>query len=112
MSGSYREVVQPSSFCRFGDVSVLPPGIAIEPPIGTVSRRFGVTIVTTMRFVRGFNNIGGVRIDAEGVLSNVAVDQTKRLNQIRQLALDPIPGDFETYTETAFRVALLDWQRW
>ena len=46
--------------------------------------------------------VGGVYIDAEGVVSSPSIDETERLRAIWQAGLDPIPGDMETFAEQRF----------
>lgn len=44
-------------------------------------------------FITTGNQVGGVLVDTDGILRNAAVDNQGRLNAIRGLALDPVPGD-------------------
>lgn len=46
--------------------------------------------------------IGGVRIDAEGVLTNLTVDESSRLSKIRQQALTEVAGNLNACADLRF----------
>ena len=46
--------------------------------------------------------VGGVYIDAEGVVSSPAVNSSESLQAVWQAGLQPVPGDLEAYTELRY----------
>lgn len=57
----------------------------------------GSTTNNSTNFVNGA--VGGVSIDAQGVLKNAAVDEQGRLAAIRDVKLDTVPGDLAAKTQ-------------
>ena len=74
-----------------------------QPMLAVAQRGFG-----------GGGSVGGVQIDAEGLLKNATVAQVNVLEQLRQESLEPIPGDLKRPPNCArFRSAgwKPSWQR-
>lgn len=46
--------------------------------------------------------VGGVYVDAEGVVSTPAVDSTEALQAVWQAGLEPVPAELEAYTDLRF----------
>lgn len=46
--------------------------------------------------------VGGVYVDAEGVVSSPAVDSSEALQAVWQAGLEPVPADLESFTELRF----------
>ena len=46
--------------------------------------------------------VGGVYVDAEGVVSSPAEDDSENLQAVWQSGLDPVPADLQNYTERRF----------
>ncbi len=78
----------------------------------TTIRRFALAVVAIATFgitsneatAQFFRNasVGGVKIDADGVLSNPQVGELKQLQAAWQKGLEPVPADLEKWTDLRF----------
>ena len=50
--------------------------------------------------------VGGVSIDAQGIVKNVSVDDLDGLKRVREAAFQPVPGDLKTSAAQGFAAAV------